>query len=153
MKINGPNSLRGTTAARSGRVGQGSGGGFSLSTGGAAETSGTTSLSAGASIGSLDALLAMQSVDDSLHGRRKARARAEDILDRLDELRRGILLGAVSRDRLGQLAQLVRSQRAEVDDPRLAELLDEIDLRAQVELAKLATAREPMSERSTTPAV
>ena len=36
------------------------------------------------------------------------------------------------------LSQVVQSRREEVDDPRLVEILDEIDLRAQVELAKLS---------------
>jgi hypothetical protein len=36
------------------------------------------------------------------------------------------------------LAQLVRARRDQVDDPRLIAILDEIELRAAVELAKLA---------------
>lgn len=39
--------------------------------------------------------------------------------------------------RLEALAQLIRAKREQVDDPRLDEILGEIELRAAVELAKL----------------
>jgi hypothetical protein len=35
------------------------------------------------------------------------------------------------------LARALRDQRAQIDDPQLIEVLDEIELRAAVELAKL----------------
>jgi hypothetical protein len=60
-----------------------------------------------------------------------------DILDRLDEIRVQILMGAVSKNRLENLAQTLRQRRESVDDPRLIALIDEIELRAEVELAKL----------------
>jgi hypothetical protein len=41
------------------------------------------------------------------------------------------------RERLADLARMAQAARAEVDDPHLAAVLDEIDLRAAVELAKL----------------
>lgn len=90
-------------------------------------------------VGSVNALLSLQEVDDSLNGRAKARQRAADILDELDTLRDGLLAGTLSRDAIVRLAQLVRSRGPEVDDPRLKDVLDEIELRAEVELAKLDT--------------
>jgi hypothetical protein len=60
------------------------------------------------------------------------------MLDRLDEIRLGLLSGAVSKERLVELSRLARARRADVDDPRLVEVLDEIELRAEVELAKLS---------------
>ncbi|EKV26706.1 Flagellar trans-acting factor FliX [Caenispirillum salinarum AK4] len=97
-------------------------------------------------VGGLEALLAAQMVDGvdatgDEAGRRKRQAamlqRGEDILDRLEELRVGLLLGHVPKDRLSGLARLVREQREDAQDPQLAALLDEIELRAEVELAKL----------------
>ena len=88
-------------------------------------------------VGAVSALLSLQEVDDSLNGRAKARQRAADILDELDALRDGLLAGTLSRDGLVRLAQLVRNRGPEVDDPRLKDVLDEIELRAEVELAKL----------------
>ncbi len=64
------------------------------------------------------------------------RQRASDILDRLDELRHGLLMGTLTRRDIEKLAQLVRLRREQVNDPRLTEILDQIELRAEVELAK-----------------
>lgn len=88
-------------------------------------------------VGTVNALLALQEVDDSLNGRAKARQRAADILDELDALRDGLLAGTLSRESLVRLTNLVRTRGPEVDDPRLKDVLDEIELRAEVELAKL----------------
>jgi hypothetical protein len=60
-----------------------------------------------------------------------------DILDRLEEIRDQILTGAVSKSRLENLALTLRQRRESVDDPQLVALIDEIELRAEVELAKL----------------
>jgi hypothetical protein len=91
----------------------------------------------GSPVGTVNALLALQEVDDSLNGRAKARQRAADILDELDQLRDGLLAGTLPRESIVRLAQIVRSRRPDVDDPRLKDVLDEIELRAEVELAKL----------------
>ena len=89
-------------------------------------------------IGSVDALLAAQSVETATEEeRRQARARGDDILDRLDELRHGLLAGTLTRGQVVALANLVRSRRGSIVDPKLRELLDEIELRAEVEIAKL----------------
>ncbi|MFN4088613.1 MAG: flagellar assembly protein FliX [Alphaproteobacteria bacterium] len=85
----------------------------------------------------LGALLALQEVDDPLQGRRRARERGGRLLDMLDEVRTGLLTGAIPQAVLGELARLAGEARDSVDDPGLAAVLDEIDLRAQVELAKL----------------
>ena len=96
-------------------------------------------VSASNAIGSVDALLAAQSVDASDdQGRRQAYKRGESILDRLDELRHGLLAGTLTIAQVQALANLVRTQRATVMDPRMQEVLDEIELRAEVELAKFA---------------
>lgn len=97
-----------------------------------------------ASLGSLDSLLALQMVDgaptatDSPAKRQAMLDRGEDILDRLEELRVGLLLGSVPKERLAGLAQMVRDRRESAQDPQLGALLDEIELRAEVELAKLS---------------
>lgn len=99
---------------------------------------GTASVSSSAAIGSVDALLAAQAVESTgEEERRQARKRGDEILDRLDELRHGLLAGTLSRSQLMQLAGLVRARRASVVDPKLREIIDEIELRAEVEIAKL----------------
>ena len=59
------------------------------------------------------------------------------MLDHLDAIRHGLLLGSIPRDKLNGLLAVVRERRDDVGDPRLAAVLDEIELRAAVELAKL----------------
>jgi hypothetical protein len=85
-------------------------------------------------------LLLVQEVGDATGERRRALARGFDLLDRLDELRLALLAGGLDRDTLEGLAESVKSARSAVDDPGLAAVLDAIELRAAVELAKLGRA-------------
>lgn len=91
-------------------------------------------------LGAVDALLAVQSMGDATEheARRRMIKRGEDILDKLEEIRHGLLLGTLPREKLEALAQSIRVQRETCPDPGLASLLDEIELRAEVELAKLS---------------
>lgn len=88
----------------------------------------------------LDAMLTVQAVDEQ-GGNRKNRQRAfqrgSSLLDRLDEIRHGLLEGRLPASRLQALAQQLRSEKLTVEDPRQAEILAEIELRCAVELAKL----------------
>jgi hypothetical protein len=86
---------------------------------------------------SLDALIAIQEVNPDGRRPRRAVLRGKALLDSLDTIRDALLSGTLSAERLAVLRDLVAVDRESVEDPRLAELLDEIDLRAQVELAKL----------------
>ncbi len=96
------------------------------------------------SLTSIQSLLAVQGVDapdDPLTGRRRAIENASETLDVLDEIKLGLLAGEVPADKLQQLLSHVRAERSDIDDPALAEVLDHIDLRAQVELAKFNQTR------------
>lgn len=93
-------------------------------------------------LSSLESLLVVQAVDEvdpEQQGRARKRLmhRGDELLDRLEDIRRGLLLGTIPVERLEQLSNLVRSQREQGADPYLSAILDEIELRAQVELAKL----------------
>jgi len=85
-------------------------------------------------------VLALQGAPDSTERRARQRAiqRGDAMLDDLEEIRIGLLLGSIPKARLEQLAQLVRARREQIEDPKLMAILDEIELRAAVELAKLA---------------
>jgi hypothetical protein len=135
MKIDPTGSARGAGSVRRGeRAGAARSGDFARHL----DSPGASSGVSGANpVGSVNALLALQEVDDALNGRAKARQRAADILDQLDSLRDGLLAGSLPRETLVRLAHLVRTRGPEVDDPRLKDVLDEIELRAEVELAKL----------------
>ncbi len=89
-----------------------------------------------ASANNISGILGIQEVDDALAHAAKGKLRAEDILDRLEDLRLELLSGAISKEKLLQLSRIVNARRAQIKDPRLVEILDAIDLRAQVELAK-----------------
>lgn len=86
----------------------------------------------------VDSLLALQEVgDQGGGGNSKARQRAELMLERLEEIRTGLLLGAIPRSQLEDLARVARETFL---DPGLGEVLDDIELRARVEIAKYDAA-------------
>lgn len=70
--------------------------------------------------------------------RQRRAQRGAELLERLEEIRRGLLLGSVPKDRLADLARMVREKRERGADPVISRLLDEIELRAEVEIAKLS---------------
>ncbi len=84
----------------------------------------------------IEAILTVQEVSDPTSGRSQGVRRGMDLLDQLERLRRAIMLGDLTREQVERLAALVAAQRGRVDDPALAELLNEIEVRAAVELAK-----------------
>jgi hypothetical protein len=90
-----------------------------------------------APINSLDALLTIQEIPDAAAGRRRAVQRGDALLDRLEDVRLALLSGVLPRERLEQLSRLAGTSRESLTDPRLSAVLDEIDLRVAVELAKL----------------
>ena len=59
------------------------------------------------------------------------------ILDELDDLKLAVLEGRISADQLNRIVSQMSARREQSDDHRLEDVLDGIDLRAQVELAKL----------------
>jgi hypothetical protein len=84
------------------------------------------------------ALLSLQEVPAGSGGEReRGRQRGERLLARLEDLRDGLLMGRMAPDTVRRLADEVDQARAEIDDPSLNDILDEIELRAHVELAKL----------------
>lgn len=87
----------------------------------------------------VESILGLQEVGDATSGasRGKAVAYGNDLLDRLEQFRLAILQGTISKDRLQELAHRLRQRRQSLDDPRLEEVLQEIELRCEVEVAKL----------------
>ncbi|CAN5275697.1 flagellar assembly regulator FliX [soil metagenome] len=139
MKVTGPSAP--TTAAAS-RPTRAAGGGFSLSSaGGAAPASATTASAGPAGVAGLSALMALQGVESATERRRRAIRRGGGLLDRLDELKLALLSGEAGEGALERLGQGLREERTEDDDPGLTDLLNQIDLRAAVELAKAESRR------------
>ena len=137
LKISASNTLAAAPSAPR-RV---SGEGFSLAEPSAAASAAEVSVAMGVSaLGSLDALIALQEVDGALARRRRAVGRAGRLLDELESLKLSLLDGDISEPGLHRLAAAVREQREATQDPRLEALLDQIEARAAVELAKLEVA-------------
>ena len=141
MKVTGTGSVGRTGSAA--RPAGAAGGGFRLPD--AAETSGpaqSSGVSSAANVMGVDALLTLQDVGGPLERRRRAVNRGIRLLDRLDELKIALLEGRITGENLVRLQVAIREQRAATDDPRLESLLDEIETRALVEMAKLEQAKE-----------
>lgn len=83
----------------------------------------------------IDALLALQAVDDPTARRKRQARRGRSLLDTLDAIRTDLLVGQVSEGHLNQLMMLI-GQAREHTEPGLDAVLDDIELRARVELAK-----------------
>jgi hypothetical protein len=137
MKIDRTSVQNHAPVRRVDRTSKSGGSGFSKALDNAGGDGDTAGVAAGTSVGGLDALLALQEVPDSLARREKGRKHGERLLDMLDELRVNLLEGRLSEASIGRLAGEVERAREETDDPRLNGILDEIELRARVELAKL----------------
>ena len=134
MRIEGP-SRRQPVSGKSGTYGPGAGRPlFSLGEG--APTSHTNAAHSVNAPTELDAILALQAVEDPLFAKRKAIKRGRTLLDNLEALKADLLLGRVSETRLERIIVLVRQAREQVD-PALDAVIEDIELRALVELAKL----------------
>lgn len=94
-----------------------------------------------APVGGLSALLALQEAGGPLERRRRAVSRAGRILDVLDEVKLALVSGELSLGQLERLTRAVREERAATEDAALEGVLNEIETRAAVELAKLEMAR------------
>jgi hypothetical protein len=92
-----------------------------------------------ASAASLSTILGAQEVESDENERRGAAARyGAGLLDRLEELRLNLLNGDVPAARLHTLARALRADRRPSGHPRIEAVLEEIELRVEVEIAKLA---------------
>lgn len=131
MRIEGTNRSSGV-AARAG-VKRNASSGFSVDE--SAETPRAASTEGVYQAANIDALLALQSIEDPLFAKKKALRRGNALLDTLETIKADLLLGQVSEGRLNQLMALV-TQARERQDPEIDALLNDIELRARVELAK-----------------
>lgn len=138
MRIVDQKSVSSVGAARGSRGGgAASGARFTLDTGGT-----MAKLEAHAPIsilGGLEALIAIQSEDNTRERRRRSAKRGQSMLDVLDELKLALLTGHLPPDMQARLSATLREAGAS-GDPQLDGIIDAIELRAEVELAKLRQA-------------
>jgi hypothetical protein len=87
-------------------------------------------------LGGIDALIALQGIEDPVERRRRAAKHGHRALDALDELKLGLLVGTLDQATMLRLKSVTSDLKDGSGDERLDHVLAEIDLRVAVELAK-----------------
>jgi Class II flagellar assembly regulator len=133
MRISGPNGT--TIGPQPSNVRRTSSGGFALpDTAAASETRATSAPKAAAGI---EALLALQGIEEDPTERRKRSVqRGKQALDVLDDLKIGLLSGNFDTSTVNRLRNAAANLKSSSGDPGLDNVLSEIELRVEVELAK-----------------
>lgn len=140
MKIEGPGRTQNSDSSKGkGKVSSGDGSFGRMVSGDSPQAEGA---GASHSIARIDSLLMVQAAEDPTEraARQRMEKRAGNILQELENLRTAVLTGGLTVGHLIDIADVVSSHRERVMDPHLTAILDEVDLRAQVELAKLRMA-------------
>ena len=133
MRIYGPNGTNlGSPASNIRRA---SSTGFALPD--AASTPETRAAIAPKAAANIDALLAMQGIEeDPVERRRRSVQRGKGALDVLDDLKIRLLSGNFDASTVGRLRDAAANLKSTSGDPGLDMVLSEIELRVEVELAK-----------------
>jgi len=140
MKVTGYGTIKPTSTTRK-RDGTSSGVSFGdFLSSAQSTTSGNSTVSDVSATASLSSLLALQEISEEERRRQQVIKRGKDMLDSLDRLRQQLLMGEIPAHMLGELSQQLEQQKQEITDPRLMQLIEEIELRLAVELAKLEMA-------------
>jgi len=131
MRIYGPNGTTpGAPASSTKRI---SSTGFSLPE----DLSSATETRAPKATANIDALLALQGIEeDPVERRRRSVQRGKGALDVLDDLKLGLLSGNLDSSTVSRLRDAAANLKSSSGDPRLDAVLSEIELRVEVELAK-----------------
>ena len=132
MRIYGPNGAALANAPAPAR--RAASGNFTVSEEEAPRNS--TAASSLRSISTLEALMALQGVDDPTERKKRAVAKGRNALDVLDTLKLSLLDGSVDGGTLSRLKVASEGLTELTGDPGLDMVLGEIDLRVAVELAK-----------------
>jgi hypothetical protein len=135
MRIQGSNAPATVTPSSAPRRGSAASG-FTVPTEETAQQTVTSSATL-RTIGGIDALIAMQSEDEVGGRRRRAIKRGRAALDALDELKHGMLAGTLSPSTLLRLKSAATELKGASGESGLDAVLAEIELRIEVEIAKL----------------
>ena len=93
-------------------------------------------MSAPKAAANIDALLAMQGVEDPTERRKRSVQRGRGALDVLDDLKIGLLSGNLNASTVSRLRDAAANLKSSSGDPGLDAVLSQIELRVEVELAK-----------------
>ena len=89
----------------------------------------------------VNSFLFLQEVSDDEVNRQKGMQQGKQLIQTLEQLHRDLLMGTIPENTLRRLETTLAQKRETFTDPRLQQLLNEIELRAAVELAKLERSR------------
>jgi hypothetical protein len=133
MRIYGPNGT--TLGSQASNIRRTSSTGFALPD--AASTTEARSVAAPKTAANIDALLAMQGIEeDPVERRKRSVQRGKSALDVLDDLKIGLLSGNFDTSTVSRLRDAAANLKSSSGDPGLDAVLSEIELRVEVELAK-----------------
>ena len=132
MRIYGPNGT--TLGSGSSNVRRTSTTGFALPD--TTTTTETRSAAPPKAAGNIDALMALQGVEDPAERRKRSVQRGRGALDVLDDLKLGLLSGNFDASTVNRLRAAAANLKSSSGDPGLDAVLSEIELRVEVELAK-----------------
>jgi len=135
MRVNGPSGTAVAAGPAAPAAVRGSAGG-SFAVGEAAVPQSANPAVALRTVGGIDALIALQGVEDPVERRRRAVKHGRRALDALDELKLGLLAGTLDQGALLRLKSVAADLKDCSGDDGLDRVLGEIDLRVAVELAK-----------------
>ena len=136
MRIYGPNGAAVAAAPKPAR--RAASGTFSVSEDEAPR--GPAASTALRTVSSVDALLALQGLEDPAERRKRAVKQGRNALDVLDALKLGMLDGSLDQSTIGRLKSAAEGLKQVSGDSGLDAVLGEIELRVEVELAKAGMA-------------
>lgn len=140
MRIDGPKDL--AKARKKTSTNKSSSGGASFQINEPYQSNSISSAQAPQGINHISSLIAAQEVDGNTGQAEQAIKRGTDMLDLLDQLKFGVLNGRISPKALNRLRILTSEQTHLSENEGLKSVLQSIELRAEVELAKLAQQKK-----------
>jgi hypothetical protein len=132
MRIHGPNAPAAAAPQAAGR--RSTGGTFAVAENESRPAPGQAA--ALRAVGGIEALLALQGLEEPAERRRRAVKHGRKALDVLDELKLALLAGNLDQSTLLRLRAVAGDLKVSTGDAALDGVLAEIDLRVEVELAK-----------------
>ncbi len=142
MRIEGPRPTDNVRKSDKARKAGGASGEFKSFLDG--DTAGASEAGSAPPVADVGSLLIAQAMEDPTErkARKRMRERADKLLGTLDGVQKGLVTGQLSTGQMDDVKRALAERRERIVDPKLTEILDEVELRAHVELAKMELAKE-----------
>jgi hypothetical protein len=142
LEINGRSRVETAAVRRADRAARSESKGFAADE--TAEGKASSGLTGSGPLAAVQTILALQGIEDTTEQVRRGVSHGDELLRLLDEVRDGLLAGGIPRRTLSRMAHAIAKRRESFADEKLQTVLDEIELRARVELAKLELSDRPL---------